>query len=108
MKKTNKKKWFSGKKQLHESSSTDVSEVVKNDSSDKIEENIKQEATEAINEETEVINEETEALEAVEDDKALETVDKDDEVEETSHPKNSRLARLDGLKERMNRKKTWK
>jgi len=106
MKKTNKKKWFSGKKQLNVSSSTDVSEVVKNDSNDKAEESIKQENIKQ--EVTEATKEETEVLEVVEDDKMLETVDKDDEVEETSHPKNSRLARLDGLKERMNRKKSWK
>jgi hypothetical protein len=95
--KSNKKKWFSGKKQLQESSSVDAQEVVKPDRINKIEVSDKQKKTKT--KETEAVDEAVEAPEAV--DEAV-------EAEETPLPKNSRLARLDSLKERMNRKKIWK
>ncbi len=83
--KTNKKKWFSEKLQLHESFSSLVPGDVQRDNNDKIEENV----------EHENMNSEAEVEEA--------------EVEEAeSYSKNSRDARLEGLRERMNNKKTWK
>ena len=88
--KTNKKKWFSEKLQLHESFSSLVPGDVQRDNNDKIEENVEHEN---MNSEAEV--EEAEVEEA--------------EVEEAeSYSKNSRDARLEGLRERMNNKKTWK
>jgi len=98
MKKSKKNKWFTEKKQQHKSFKASVSGDDKPDSSDKIEESV----------ENDLIEPEEAEPEEAEPEEAEPEEAEPEEAEESLPIKNSRLARLDGLKERMNNKKIWK